>query len=89
VLGRVTRKALLKLEELIDLPLPQAADIDSKDELEVWKTTARVQLGASQVALRATIQVDEHRLRRQETDSLPRLIAILAEEEKKLTLTIG
>lgn len=87
MLGRVTRKALLKIDELLDLPL-DGLDKGDKQEVEVWKTTVRVQMAAAQVALRSTIQVDEHRLRRQERDSLPELLRILAEEEQKLTVVL-
>jgi hypothetical protein len=68
-------KAFRKLNEILDL------DLNAQDEKE-WQTLLRVQMTAVQTVLNTQVRVDDQRLRRRQSDNIPKLLEALARHEK-------
>lgn len=78
-----------KLEGLTGLALDRAHDI-LKDPLDTdsgyYPEELRAQASIIKTTLSTQVRVDENRLRKRELDVMPKLKAIIAEEEKRLGL---
>jgi hypothetical protein len=75
-LETVTEKAIGKLDEIMSIPL----DPDS----EHYAGVLRAQNAAANTTLITQTKVDDTRLRRRQTDMLPKLLAIIAREQARL-----
>ena len=71
-LERVTEKALDKADDILSLPLPEPDDAN-------FSAILRSQNAAANTILTTQVRVDENRLRKQQVDTLPQLIADIAE----------
>jgi hypothetical protein len=71
-LERVTEKALDKADDILSLPLPDPDDVN-------FGAILRSQNAAANTVLTTQVRVDENHLRKQQVDTLPRLIADIAE----------
>jgi hypothetical protein len=76
-LERVASTALDKLDEVLAIPLPDPGD-------PTFGNLSRAQTAAANTAIGAQLRVDETALRARQTDMMPRLLEILAREERKL-----
>jgi hypothetical protein len=76
-LERVASNALDKLDEVLGIPLPDPSDPS-------FGNLSRAQSAAANTAINAQLRVDETALRARQTDMMPRLLEILAREERKL-----
>ncbi len=76
-LERVAAIALDKVEEVLGIPLPDPGD-------PTFGNLSRAQTAAANTAINAQLRVDETALRARQTDMMPRLLEILAREERKL-----
>ena len=71
-LERVTEKALDKADDILSLPLPDPDDVN-------FSAILRSQNAAANTVLTTQVRVDENHLRKQQVDTLPQLIADIAE----------
>ena len=71
-LERVTEKALDKADDILSLPLPDTDDVN-------FGAILRSQNAAANTILTTQVRVDENHLRKQQVDTLPQLIADIAE----------
>jgi hypothetical protein len=71
-LERVTEKAICKADDILSLPLPEPDDAN-------FSAILRSQNAAANTILTTQVRVDENRLRKQQVDTLPQLIADIAE----------
>ena len=71
-LERVTEKALDKADDILSLPLPDPDDVN-------FGAILRSQNAAANTILTTQVRVDENHLRKQQVDTLPQLIADIAE----------
>jgi len=71
-LERVTEKALDKADDILSLPLPDSDDVN-------FGAILRSQNAAANTILTTQVRVDENHLRKQQVDTLPQLIADIAE----------
>ena len=71
-LERVTEKALDKADDILSLPLPDPDDAN-------FGAILRSQNAAANTILTTQVRVDENHLRKQQVDTLPQLIADIAE----------
>jgi hypothetical protein len=78
-LERVASTALTKLDEVLAIALPDPNDPS-------FGNLSRAQTAAANTAINAQLRVDDTRLRARQTDMMPRLLEILAREERKLDL---
>jgi hypothetical protein len=77
-LKRTASTALDKLNEVLEIPLPDPSDPS-------FGNVSRAQSAAANTAIGAQLRVDETAMRaRQGDDVMPRLLEILAREERKL-----
>lgn len=77
MLERVSKRAIAKLEEILTLPLPPVY-------AEGFGNVSRVQTAAANSVIAAQVKVDETALKARQTDVLPRLLAIIEREARKL-----
>jgi len=75
-LERVTEKALDKADDILSLPLPEPDDAN-------FSAILRSQNAAANTILTTQVRVDENHLRKQQVDTLPQLIAEIAEYRKR------
>ena len=75
-LERVTEKALDKADDILSLPLPDPDDAN-------FSAILRSQNAAANTILTTQVRVDENHLRKQQVDTLPQLIAEIAEYRKR------
>jgi len=75
-LDELTDKAFDNIEEILDMPF----DGENK--------SATVKLAAAQAVLNVQVKVDETRLRKRQTDLLPKLLAVIERERLKLPKVI-
>jgi hypothetical protein len=71
-LERVSEKALDKADDILSLPLPDSDDVN-------FSAILRSQNAAANTILTTQVRVDENHLRKQQVDTLPQLIADIAE----------
>jgi hypothetical protein len=71
-LEQVTEKAIDKADTILSLPLPEPDDAN-------FSAILRSQNAAANTILTTQVRVDENRLRKQQVDTLPQLIAEIAE----------
>lgn len=69
------QKAFAKTHEILDLSLGDAEDKE-------FATLLRVQMTAVQTVLNTQVRVDEQRLRRKQSDNLPKLLEALARHDR-------
>jgi hypothetical protein len=81
-LEHVASTALDKLNEVLALPLPDPGDPS-------FGNLSRAQTAAANTAIGAQLRVDETAMRARQTDMMPRLLEILAREERKLAALSG
>jgi hypothetical protein len=81
-LGRITGKALDKLAEILGMTREEMLAM-KEDEFERSVAWAKLQLAASEVALRTQVRVDENAMKRPQVDLMPMILEKLVEARKE------